>query len=36
MGQNDDEWFCFTNSKYDPATGEWTCRKEPYHKIIPD
>jgi len=36
MGQNDEEWFCFTNSKYDPATGEWTCRKEPYHKIIPD
>jgi adenylylsulfate reductase subunit A len=36
MGQNDEEWFCFTNSKYDPNTGEWTCRKEPYHKIIPD
>ena len=36
MGQNDEEWFCFTNSKYDPATGEWTCKKEPYHKIIPD
>jgi adenylylsulfate reductase subunit A len=33
---NDEEWFCFTNSKYDPATGEWTCKKEPYHKIIPD
>jgi adenylylsulfate reductase subunit A len=33
--QNDEEWFCFTNSKYDPATGEWTCRKEPYVKIIP-
>ncbi len=36
MGQNDEEWFCFTNSHYDPATGEWTCKKEPYHKIIPD
>ncbi len=36
MGQNDEEWFCFTNSKYDPATGEWTCKKEPYHKIVPD
>ncbi len=34
--QNDEEWFCFTNSKYDPATKEWTCKKEPYHKIIPD
>ena len=33
--QNDEEWFCFTNSKYDPATGEWTMKKEPYHKIIP-
>jgi adenylylsulfate reductase subunit A len=36
MGQNDDEWFCFTNSKYDPATGEWTCKKVDYVKIIPD
>jgi len=34
--QNDAEWFCFTNSKYDPATKEWTCRKEPHIKIIPD
>jgi len=33
---NDAEWFCFTNSKYNPATGEWTCKKETYHKIIPD
>ena len=36
MGQNDDEWFCFTNSHYDPATGEWTCKKVDYVKIIPD
>ncbi|MCK4788124.1 MAG: adenylyl-sulfate reductase subunit alpha [Desulfobacteraceae bacterium] len=34
--QNDADWFCFTNSKYDPATKEWTCRKEPHIKIIPD
>jgi adenylylsulfate reductase subunit A len=36
MGQNDDEWFCFTNSHYDPNTGEWTCKKVDYVKIIPD
>jgi adenylylsulfate reductase subunit A len=36
MGQNDDEWFCFTNSKCDPATGEWTCKKVDHVKIIPD
>jgi adenylylsulfate reductase subunit A len=36
MGQNDDEWFCFTNSKYDPATKEWTCKKVDHVKIIPD
>ena len=34
--QNDAEWFCFTNSHYDPATGEWECKKVDYHKIIPD
>ncbi len=33
---DDANWFKFTNSKYDPATGEWTCKKEEYHKIIPD
>ena len=36
MGQNDEEWFCFTNSKYDPATKEWTCKKVDHVKIIPD
>jgi adenylylsulfate reductase subunit A len=35
-GTDDANWFCYTNSKYDPATGEWTCKKEPYIKIIPD
>jgi len=33
--QDDANWFCFTNSKYDPKTGKWTCKKEPYIKIIP-
>jgi adenylylsulfate reductase subunit A len=33
---DDANWFKFTNSKYDPATGEWTCKKEEYHKIVPD
>ncbi|NDY71959.1 adenylyl-sulfate reductase subunit alpha [Desulfobacter hydrogenophilus] len=36
MGQNDDEWFCFTNSSYDKKTNEWTLKKEPYVKIISD
>jgi adenylylsulfate reductase, subunit A len=36
MGQNDDEWFCFTNSSYNKATNEWTLKKEPYVKIISD
>ena len=35
-GTDDANWFCFTNSKYDPATGEWSCFKRDYHKIIPD
>jgi adenylylsulfate reductase subunit A len=35
-GTDDANWFCFTNSKYDPATGEWTMKKVDYHKIIPD
>ena len=29
-------WFCFSNSKYDPETGEWTMMKKHVHKIIPD
>ncbi|MFH1885642.1 MAG: adenylyl-sulfate reductase subunit alpha [Pseudomonadota bacterium] len=35
-GQDDANWFCFTNSKYDPKTGEWASFKRDYHKIIPD
>jgi adenylylsulfate reductase, subunit A len=34
-GQDDENWFCFTNSKYDPAKGEWDVKKVPYIKIIP-
>ncbi|MBW1988241.1 MAG: adenylyl-sulfate reductase subunit alpha [Deltaproteobacteria bacterium] len=35
-GQDDANWFCFTNSKYDPKAGTWECFKRDYHKIIPD
>jgi len=35
-GQDDENWFCFTNSKYDPEKKEWTCMKKDYIKIIPD
>ena len=35
-GTDDENWFCFTNSKYDPATGEWEMKKVDYIKIIPD
>jgi adenylylsulfate reductase subunit A len=33
-GQDDAEWFCFTNSHYDPATGQWECKKVPHVKIF--
>ena len=33
---NDEEWKCFTNSKYDPETGETKFFKRPYIQIIPD
>jgi adenylylsulfate reductase subunit A len=35
-GQDDENWFCFTNSKYDPKAGSWECFKRDYIKIIPD
>jgi adenylylsulfate reductase, subunit A len=35
-GQDDENWFCFTNSTYDKASNEWTMKKVDYHKIIPD
>ncbi|MBI9074510.1 MAG: adenylyl-sulfate reductase subunit alpha [Desulfatibacillum sp.] len=33
-GQDDANWFCFVNSKYDPKAGTWECKKEDYIKII--
>ena len=35
-GQDDENWFCFVNSKYDPAKKEWDVFKKEYIKIIPD
>jgi adenylylsulfate reductase subunit A len=34
-GQDDKNWFCFTNSKYDPEKAEWDTFKRDYIKIIP-
>ncbi|MEW5733406.1 MAG: adenylyl-sulfate reductase subunit alpha [Thermodesulfobacteriota bacterium] len=34
-GQDDANWFCFVNSKYDPKAGKWECMKKEYVKIIP-
>jgi adenylylsulfate reductase subunit A len=35
-GQDDENWFCFTNSKYDPKAGTWDIFKKDYVQIIPD
>ena len=35
-GQDDENWFCFTNSKYDPKAEKWEMMKKDYIKIIPD
>ena len=35
-GQDDENWFCFTNSKYDPKAAKWEMMKKDYIKIIPD
>ncbi|RJQ61470.1 MAG: adenylyl-sulfate reductase subunit alpha [Desulfobacteraceae bacterium] len=35
-GQDDKNWFCFVNSKYDPKSGKWDTFKKDYIKIIPD
>ncbi len=35
-GQDDENWFCFTNSKYDPKAAKWEMMKRDYVKIIPD
>ncbi|MBI5591847.1 MAG: adenylyl-sulfate reductase subunit alpha [Deltaproteobacteria bacterium] len=33
-GQDDANWFCFVNSKYDPAAGTWDVFKKDYIKLI--
>ncbi len=34
-GQDDENWFCFTNSKYDPKAAKWEMMKKDYIKIVP-
>jgi adenylylsulfate reductase subunit A len=34
--QDDENWFCFTNSKYDPKAQKWEIFKRDYIQIIPD
>ncbi len=34
-GQDDANWFAFTNSAYDKATNKWSLKKVDYKKIIP-
>ena len=34
-GQDDENWFCFVNSKYDPKTGKVDTFKKEYIKLIP-
>jgi len=33
-GQDDQNWFCFVNSKYDPKAKAWDVFKKDYIKII--
>jgi len=33
-GQDDENWFCFVNSKYDPKAGKWDTFKKDYIKIV--
>ncbi|MBC8433822.1 MAG: adenylyl-sulfate reductase subunit alpha [Desulfobacterales bacterium] len=35
-GVDDENWFCFVNSKYDPKAKSWDIFKKDYIKIIPD
>ncbi len=35
-GQDDENWFCFVNSKYDSKAGSWDIFKKDYIQIIPD
>ena len=34
--QDDENWFCFVNSKFDPKEQKWDIFKKDYIKIIPD
>jgi adenylylsulfate reductase subunit A len=34
-GQDDQNWFCFVNSKYDPKAAKWDVFKKDYIKLIP-
>jgi adenylylsulfate reductase subunit A len=34
-GQDDKNWFCFTNSTYDKKTNKWDLKKVDYIKIFP-
>ncbi|MCU0591954.1 MAG: adenylyl-sulfate reductase subunit alpha [Desulfobacterales bacterium] len=34
-GQDDANWFCFVNSKYDPKAAKWDVFKKDYIKLIP-
>ncbi len=35
-GQDDENWFCFVNSKYDVKAKAWEMIKKDYIKIVPD
>jgi adenylylsulfate reductase subunit A len=35
-GTDDTNWFCFVNSKYDPAAKTWEMKKVDHVKIVPD
>jgi len=35
-GQDDKNWFCFVNSKYDPKAAKWDIFKKDYIKIVAD
>ena len=35
-GQDDENWFCFVNSKYDPKAGTWDIFKKDYIKLFKD
>ena len=35
-GQDDENWFCFVNSKFDPKAQKWDIFKKDYIKIFPD